>query len=255
MSRSTKKRNAPAWLRALGRRDLPTQIEVDGRPYAHMKTFKHDFFAVTGLYEGGAGRVVLKVGRQAPLLGIPMRWVGRFLFRRESRLLKKTQHLNGVPLFSGSWEDTGLVHPFIEGRPLSKDDPIADDFFPRLETLIVEMHALDIAYVDLEKRENVLVGDDGGPWLFDFQIAWDRAGWFGTRWILRILQKSDRYHLLKHWRRLRPDQLDEARLRESQSPPFWIAGHRLLFRPFTHLRRRVLVWLGARSSARGRSPG
>ncbi|HPF39511.1 MAG TPA: hypothetical protein P5081_07975 [Phycisphaerae bacterium] len=136
-----------------------------------------------------------------------------------------------------------------------KNDALPDDFFPRLEKLIAEMHALNIAYVDLEKRENVLVGDDGGPWLFDFQIAWDRSGWFVSRWILRILQKSDRYHLLKHWRRLRPDQLDEARLRECESPPFWIAGHRLIFRPITRLRRHILVWLGARTTAKGRSPG
>lgn len=255
MSVKKKDRASPAWLRALGRRDLPERIDVDGRSYAHVKTFKHDFFAATGLYESDSCRVVLKVGRQASLMGLPMRWTGRFLFRRESRLLKKTQHLNGVPRFSGAWEDTGLIHPFVEGRPLSKDDAIADDFFPRLEALIAEMHALGIAYVDLEKRENVLVGDDGGPWLFDFQIGWDRGGWFATRWILRILQRSDRYHLLKHWRRLRPDQLDESRLRESETPPFWIVGHRLVFRPITRLRRQILVWLGARTTSKGRSPG
>lgn len=252
---ASKRKLTPAWLRALGHRELPPSIDVSGHTFLHVKTFKHDFFAATGLYEGDGGRVVLKVGRQASLLGFPMRWTGRFLFRRERRLLLKTQHLEGVPAFSGAWEDTGLVHPFVEGRPLRKDDEIADDFFPRLEALIAAMHAIDIAYVDLEKRENVLVGDDGGPWLFDFQIAWDAASWFGSRWILRVLQKSDRYHLLKHWRRLRPDQLDEARLRESKSPPFWIAWHRLIFRPITRLRRHVLVWLGARSTAKGRSPG
>lgn len=234
---------------------MPERIDVGDKWFAMEKSFKHDFFAATGLYQGDSGRVVLKVGRQASLLGFPMRWTGRFLFRRESRLLKKTQHLDGIPALTGSWEDTGLIHEFIEGHPLTKGEAIADDFFPRLEALITAMHDLGIAYVDLEKRENVLVGDDGDPWLFDFQIAWDRSGWFLTRWILRILQRSDRYHLLKHWRRLRPDQLDASRLRESQSPPFWIAGHRLIFRPITRLRRYILVLLGARSTSKGRSPG
>ncbi|MCB9853288.1 MAG: hypothetical protein H6819_09355 [Phycisphaerales bacterium] len=250
-----KEKKSPNWLRALGRHELPETLSAAQENYRLVKTFKHDFFAATGLYESDSSRVVLKVGRQASLLGIPMRWTGRFLFRRESRLLKKTQHLDGVPRLTAVWQDTGLIHEYVEGRPLAKNDALPDGFFPRLEKLIADMHALGIAYVDLEKRENVLVGDDGGPWLFDFQIAWDRAGWFGSRWILRILQKSDRYHLLKHWRRLRPDQLDDARLRESESPPFWIAGHRLIFRPITRLRRHILVMLGARATAKGRSPG
>jgi len=255
MASTPDKKGPPPWLRALGHRDLPMRFEIDGAEYSLAKTFKHDFFAATGLYEGDAGRVVLKVGRQASAYGIPLRWVGRVLCRRETRLLRKTHHLDGVPRWVGAWEDTGLIHEFIAGQPLRKGDDPADDFFPRLESLLADMHALDIAYVDIEKRENVLVGDDGRPWLFDFQIGWDRSGWFATRWVLRILQRSDRYHLLKHWRRLRPDQLDDARRREASRPPFWVAGHRLLFRPITRLRRMILVRLGARSTTKGRSPG
>ncbi|MCP4245982.1 MAG: hypothetical protein GY778_02940 [bacterium] len=60
---------------------------------------------------------------------------------------------------------------------------------------------------------------------------------------------------MKHWRRLRPDQLTPEHLAQSYKPPFYIAWHRALFRPLTRVRRQILVWLGARTSSKGRSPG
>ena len=254
---ATKKPKKPAaWLLALGKRDLPASLQINDKTYRHIKTFKHDFFAATGLYstESGPEKAVLKIGRTAPAM-IPLSWIGRFLARREGRLLQATQHLDGVPAFLGFWEKTGILHEYVEGHPLRKGDELPDAFFFQLETLIDEMHALGIAYVDLEKRENVLVGDDGKPWLFDFQIGWDSNRTPVGRWMRRVLQQSDRYHLGKHWKRLRPDQLDEAKLAALSKPPFWIAWHRRLVRPLILLRRRVLVWLGARDSAKGRSPG
>ena len=45
------KRQPPASLFALGHRQLPEQVEAQGRTYRFSKLFKHDFFAATGLYE------------------------------------------------------------------------------------------------------------------------------------------------------------------------------------------------------------
>ncbi|MFQ5429138.1 MAG: hypothetical protein ACE5E1_02410 [Phycisphaerae bacterium] len=225
-----------------------------------MQTFKHDFFAATGLYAGGGNRVVLKVGRQARCFGLPLGWVGRFLMKHEVRLFRHARSIDGVPELLGTWGETGLLHAYVEGRPLAKGDKLDDDFFPRLSAMLDRIHALDMAYVDLEKRENILLGADGRPHLIDFQISWHlRPEHGGRTWparrILRILQAADRYHLLKHWRRARPDQMSPQRIAESYRAPFWIAWHRAVFRPVTRLRRQVLVWLGARRSAGGRSPG
>lgn len=255
MSKSTTTTTPAPWLRALGKDDLPQRIEIDGKSFLLVKTFKHDFFAATGLYESGNEKAVLKIGRRAPILFFPMSWIGRFLANREARFLSITQHLEGIPKFLGIWERTGIIHEFVEGRPLQKSDDLPDEFFPQLERLIGELHKLNIAYIDLEKRENVLRGDDDRPWLFDFQIAWDRGRSPISRWFRRVLQKSDRYHLAKHWKRLRPDQLDEAKMKEFEEVPFWIAWHRRLIRPLILIRRRILVWLGARDTAKGRSPG
>ncbi len=253
-------RKSPLWLRALGRGEPPLTLEVGGNRYTFQRGFKHDFFAATSLYQGDAGKVVLKIGRTAGLFGLPMTWVGRRLMRHEANLFELAKGIEGIPRCLGTWGKTGIVHDYVEGRPLTKGDQVEDEFFPRLWKLLDELHARDIAYVDLEKRENVIRGDDEQPYLIDFQISWHLpANRGGSTWparkLLSILQASDRYHLLKHWRRMRPDQLDDKMLDASYRAPFWIAWHRTLFRPVTHFRRWILVGLGARSTARGRSPG
>lgn len=255
------KTKSPIWLRALGPKDLPGLIFINGIDYRYQKTFKHDFFAATGLYSSPtAGKVVLKIGRQASLLGFPLIWIGEFLARHEARMFNLVRKIEGIPRFDGRYGPTGIVHEYVEGHPLTKEDTLDNDFFLRLDHLISEVHARGMAYVDLEKRENILRGDDGRPYLIDFQISWhwpDNRG--GRTWparlILQVLQSSDRYHLLKHWRRLRPDQLTPEQERLADLPPPWIRWHRLIFRPITQLRRRILVRLGARSSPYGRSPG
>lgn len=248
------------WLMALGGNDLPSHFSIGSASFLHIKTFKHDFFAATGLYQGTDGKVILKIGRVAPLFILPLDWIGRILARHESRLYILTQSVPGVPRFFGMFGETGIVHEYIEGRPLQKGDTLADDFFPRLSAMLAAIHARGAAYVDLEKRENILVGDDGAPYLIDFQISWHvPANRGGEAWPLQMvrdmLQASDRYHLLKHWRRQRPDQLPADALSDARNIPFWIRWHRLIFRPLTLLRRQILVWLGARDSIHVRSPG
>lgn len=250
----------PAWLLALGRRPLPSFIEVAGHGYDLVKPFKHDFFAATALYAGPAGKVVLKVGRCTSLLGLPLTWLGRLMMRHEARLYGQAQGIPGIPAFIGFVGPTGFAHDYVEGRQLARDDHPPDDFFVALSHMLDALHERHIAYVDLEKPENILLGDDGRPHLIDFQISWHAADrWIGRTWparrLLKVLQGSDRYHLLKHWRKLRPDQLTGDVLAESMRIPFWIRWHRAVFRPITLCRRQLLVWMGVRSSVKVRSPG
>ena len=84
-----------------------------------------------------------------------------------------------------------------------------------------------MAYVDLEKCENVLVGDDGLPHLFDFQISWYWSRrWGGELLPLRVMrgwfQRGDRYHLIKLRRRTRPDQLSPEVLAASYRKPWYV---------------------------------
>ncbi len=254
------------WLRALGSRELPDSIEIGGQSYQRLRTYKHDFFAATGLYGGPSGRIILKLGRCEPLFGLPTAWLGEWLADRETRLYIAAQGLAGIPRCCGRIGRTGFAHEFVPGHPLQRDERVADDFFPALGRLLGALHARGIAYVDLEKRENILVDEQGRPWLIDFQISWQdpdgmaavpaRLGpdcllrllpsWL-RRLILGRLQDADRYHLLKHRRRHRPDTLSEHELARSYTVGPLIRLHRRLFRPLTLLRRAALKRLTGRS--------
>ena len=112
--------------------------------------------------------------------------------------------------------------------------------------------------MDLEKRENILVDSDGRPCLIDFQISWrwpsggrreglkrlipDGLG----RLLLTKLQEGDRYHLLKHRRRHRPDRLTPEQIEASYHLSVWHDLHRRVSRPLTLLRRSALRVLTGR---------
>ena len=246
------------WLYALAEAELPVTAVCAGGQYTLVETFKHDFFAATGLYRGPTGLAVLKVNRANGFFGLPMTWAGRVLARREIRLYRAVQDLPGVPALLGPVGETGFMHAFAPGHPLGRREQVSDSFFDELLELVRTLHARHIAYVDLNKRENILVGADGKPYLIDFQISlllpatgWRR--WRPVRWLLARFQHGDIYHCLKHKRRLRPDLLSaaEQELVERLSP--WIRLHRWIARPLTHLRRRTLRRLqaGAEASVAG----
>ncbi len=236
------------WLYALPGAALPAQVLCEGCRYEWVETFKHDFFAATGRYDGPGGPAVLKLGRETDLLSFPMRWAGQWLESRELRLLRQLQGVPGIPRLIGTVGPNGLLREYIPGRPLGRRDAVSDRFFDQLVELVGALHARDMAYVDLNKRQNILVGTDGRPYLIDFQIslylppAWQRVP--GARWLLRRFQQADLYHCLKHKRRLRSDLLTPAERARVERVSIWIRAHRVLTRPLTYLRRRTLARLG-----------
>lgn len=233
------------WLYALPGGRLPAAVVCAHQRYELVETFKHDFFAATGLYRGPTDLAVLKVNRTNEFFGVPLVGIGRWLAQREIRLYRAAHDLPGVPRLIGSVGQTGFMHAFVPGHPLGRREQVSDTFFDELQTLIAALHARHVAYVDLNKRQNILVGDDGRPHLIDFQISlllppigWRR--WRPVRWLLARFQQGDDYHCLKHKRRLRRDLLTDAEARRVGRPSPWIRLHRWIARPLTHLRRGLL---------------
>lgn len=234
-----------AWLYALPEACLPRLVNCRGQRFTLVRTFKHDFFAATGLYRSPEGLAVLKMGRRKEFATIPMGWIGAFLTRREVCVYKLSQDIPGVPRLIGIVGQHGFLHEYVPGHPLARDEAVSDTFFDELLAMLAQLHAQHTAYVDLNKRENILIGDDGRPHLIDFQISLHLppVGWrrlWPARWLLRRFQRADRYHCLKHKRRLRPDLLTAHERAEVEHLSFWIRLHRWLTRPLTNLRRRTL---------------
>lgn len=224
---------------------MPGTVYCNGARYEHIQTFKHDFFAATGLYRGADGLAVLKLGRVADLFSLPMAWIGKLLTRQEIRIFQQAADVPGVPRLLGRVGSNGLLRSFIPGHPLGRRETVSDTFFAELFALVQTLHARHVALVDLNKRQNILLGEDGRPYLIDFQISLHLPprGWWRlrpVRWLLARFQQADIYHCLKHKRRLRPDLLTPDDRHRVERLSVWIRLHRWLTRPVTRLRRRTL---------------
>jgi len=231
---------------ALGDQPMPPTVDLPDRSVRHVETFKHDFFAATGLYRDRRDReVVVKIYRSRGFIGLPLRWAGRWMAGRESRHYQALAGVAGVPEFEGQPDDCSLSHQFVPGRPLHRSDKVDDHFFDRLAATLEEMHRRNITCVDLDKPENILLGDDGRPYLIDFQISWYvrpgilTGGWISRR-IFRRFKKEDLYHFRKHKRRIRPDQLTEQEAALAYRKSCWIVLHRIVTRPYFIIRRWVM---------------
>ena len=253
-------RARPAFLRALGLDDPPMEVEAGGQVWHRREVFKHDSWAATALYEGPGGRIVCKFHRRQPVLVLPMGWIGRWLARREAWALRQLKTVESVPddcgpvVVGGRVLPYAVAHVFVPGRPLQPDAWVDDAFFARLRSALEQMHALGLAYVDLNKRENIVVDEEGRPHLIDFQIHFGvRPGWLRSmpvnRAVLRMLQQSDDYHLAKHWVQHRPDQLSEQERDLDRLRPSVVRFWRRVQTPLRQLRRKLLVRMKVRCGA------
>jgi predicted Ser/Thr protein kinase len=251
-------RSRPALLRALGRDDPPTEVAVDGIVYRREEIFKHDSWAATALYESNGRKIVCKFNRRQSFLGVPGAWIGRILARREAHFLNRLAGETFVPRVlgpvraDGKIDKNAVARAFIDGHPLGSGEAVGDDFFERLSSALQTVHARDMAYVDLHKRENVLVGADGRPYLIDFQVSFGLpSNWLGrmrpARALLQMLQRMDRYHCDKLFRKFRPDLCRLTAAELAASRPWSIRVHRVFGPPLRWVRRRFLTLLGVRT--------
>ena len=261
-------RPRPRWLRALGHDDPPEAIHLNGRRWSRVEIFKHDAFAATALYasaDDATRRVVGKFARTQSAFGVPMGWLGGWFHRREQAVVLRMADVAAVPAtLVGTRADlAGRRHAaarlYIAGQPLQEHQRVDDHFFPRLEVLLETFHARRLAVVDLHKRDNILVDLDGRPHLMDFQIslAAPAAGtllgsamlrWLDPRtWLLGPAQRADRYHLMKHWIRHRPDQLTVDQRDLDRYRPRGVRLWRRGIRPIHRARRRLFLQLKIRT--------
>lgn len=275
---STPSKQPPPWLFALGYGHMPEEFDLAGKRFHFCKLFKHDFYAATGLYQtntphlpivsAGINRTteessdptitptgelaVLKIQRTYPLFGLPMRWLGAWIASHEVRIFRKLQGIAGIPDFMGTLGTNGYIHGFVPGCDLSPDCRPDAEFFSALEKLLSDVHARHVAYVDANKRENILYGDDHRPWLIDFQISFNcrrnQHDNFLAQWILKRLQAEDWYHYYKHKTRLAPDICTAEDFSRANHQSWYIRLHRAFARPVIHGRRRFLSRYKSRAS-------
>jgi predicted Ser/Thr protein kinase len=251
------KRLLGAQFYACGAKELPGEITINSGRYSFVRELKHDFFAATGLYHLSNGngsstglpeKVVLKVSRRQNLLGLPMSWLGAGMCEREIANLKRLADLKCVPHLLSCYGKDGIVYEYIEGRPLDQPQQLSDDFFEKLRNLLKELHRRNLIYVDMNKRDNVIVGEDGEPYLIDFQISVHVPSRILisrrlSERLLDTLKTADIYHLYKLKRRIQPEHLTQQEHKISRRRTNLIKIHRLFATPLRKLRRSLIRFL------------
>jgi len=229
---------------ACGQAGPPKEFTGNGKQWKLDTLFKHDFFACTARYKCNDTNelAVLKINRIRGFLGLPLRWIGRMLCRRELNILGQLQDLDQVPQLICPFAQTGFVYQYIEGQSLDEKPAVPDSFFDDLVQLLNEIHQRHICYVDANKRGNILLGEDGRPHLIDFQISLFLPSNWGRR-LRHLFQREDRYHILKHKRKLRPDLLTDEEKKNLSQVSWPIRLHRTITGPLRDLRRALLRYL------------
>lgn len=205
----------------------PGKIEV-------VRELKDDAFARTQLVRQDGRLWLRKQYRFRVPLGGLLTPLARHWTRHEIEMGRALAGIEGVPGAPVPLSETCFLRPWIEGRDLREHEreggALSDRFFDELLALVQAIHRRDVAYADLQKKDNIIVGDEGRPHLIDFQISLRRyRGRSGVRrrwsaWWVRHSQADDLRHLFKHKRRLRPDLItpdEEARSRK-RSPVSWL---------------------------------
>ncbi len=230
----------------------PETIEVAGAGYKLVRVFKHDFWAATCLYEldttacNDIPRVVVKFGRTQAFCGLPLNWYGRWLRSHEEAIYSALSSVEGVPRWVGCIGETGYAIEYIEGKPLDHVHSPPTGFFESLREIFDAVHARGIGYSDANKRSNIIVADDGRPFLVDYQISIRRRDDLPwpldaiARASVRYIVQRDLYHLYKHKRRMSPDEITDDERAISYRRGLLHSLHRNLTNPYRWLRRRIL---------------
>ncbi len=241
------------------------RIEIAGREYRLLRVFKHDFLAATCLYEFDAttgtaeappaiAKVVVKLGRAQPFCGFPLQIYAKMLADHEEAIYHALAGVEGVPRWVARMGEGAFAIEYVDAVPLDHLASPPPGYFERLRAIFDAIHARGVAYVDSNKRSNLLVTEDGTPFVIDFQISIRTSD--DWPWPLRpiasaavrYLSAKDIYHLYKHKRRLAPAELTEAEAVLSRSRSRLHLLHRKLAKPYRAIRRRFLSKQHAKGS-------
>lgn len=100
--------------------------------------------------------------------------IGRLLVWRESKAYMRLRGLKGVPAFYRSVDGLALILEEIPGRTIEgmeNENKLSEEFFEELRNLVERIHERGLAHCDLKRAPNILLGDDGKPYIVDWTAS------------------------------------------------------------------------------------
>ncbi|MFQ5580237.1 MAG: RIO1 family regulatory kinase/ATPase [Nitrospiria bacterium] len=122
-------------------------------------------------------------------------FVGIIAVRREVFIYKKLQGILGIPKCYGTIDRYAIALEFIPGRNGDelREKDLDPSFFRKMRDVIDAVHERGIVLCDLRNIKNVLMGEDGKPYLIDFATAFQKGGRLNIfkNMVYHIFQQDD----------------------------------------------------------------
>lgn len=129
--------------------------------------------------ERGGERAILKdYGRTPGWFGA---LIGPVLIWREASALERLAGLRGIPRLYRRLDARALLMEYLPATPWAQARP-GDASYARLAELIDGIHACGVAHCDLRAPSNILVDDNGQPYVVDFVARVHRGRVWNAPW-------------------------------------------------------------------------
>ncbi|MEN6357403.1 MAG: RIO1 family regulatory kinase/ATPase [Armatimonadota bacterium] len=171
--------------------------------------------------------------------------VGPILIRREFGAMRDLLGVKGIPQLVGRMDKYALAMEHISGTSLEhvEQGVLTDEFHTQLADVINNMHSHGVAHCDLRSRGNVMLGDDGKPYVVDFAACVYRGRGINpfTRWLFNQFVLADNNAVLRIKQRLSPELLTDKDKIELATPlPFEVPA-RIVGESIRKLTRSLLT--------------
>ncbi len=210
---------------------------------------KKDLFGEIRLTRHVGERVIV---RDTSTAATGLRWLARFLMRREASALAALTDIEGFAELVWLERDR-LMRRFLDGEPMQRARPADLAYFKAAAKLVRNMHRTGVVHNDLAKEPNFLVRPNGMPAIVDFQIAWTSAR---RSKLFRLAAREDLRHLLKHKRTYCPQYLTTRERSILEHPGIAALVWSRTFKPvYQFITRRLLGWADREGAGdRGEQP-
>ena len=226
----------------------PKEAFINGEMFVFEKVLKDDLYSINVLYTNDrGGKYVLKLSDFRFVFGLILRPLAGVMSRHEYKMYQIASDISGIPCLGPRFGRRGFFHEFVKGKTLFEMDysyRLPENFFNELRVLVDELHKRRILYLDLQKRGNIILAENGHPYLIDFQISIHFPKWKGLlghfvdKVFDRLIQE-DIYHLYKMKTRFQKQHMSEQELNLAERSYMNSLLFKYVGRPFRIVKRLI----------------
>jgi len=138
-----------------------------------------------------------------------LRWtLGLWLIQKEWKIYSRLNGLKGIPQPVERIDRFAFAMEYIPGKAIDRDETLSPSFFLELERVLREVHSRGVVHMDLRHKGNILVSDEGKPFLIDFNSSFSfKDGGLLHRFFFPLLRWVDYGGLLKLKERASPSSM------------------------------------------------